>query len=118
MDVLQTKKRGGVVRLACKPHELVVAGSNPAPAFNITKLNKFNPVVKNVRRNIILAVYWCKNQRNNVEKTFCFLKPFLKISPNLPRLAPLMIKFIYHRLAAFIVRARRCTLLHGVDIFS
>ena len=51
MDVLQTKKRGGVVRLACKPHELVVAGSNPAPA------------------STFLAVYWCKNQRNNVEKT-------------------------------------------------
>lgn len=32
MIVLQTKKRGGVVWLACKPHELVVVGSNPAPA--------------------------------------------------------------------------------------
>ena len=108
-------KRGGVVRLACKAHvaglsmgsqgahslrDLVVVGSNPTPA------------------SIILAVYWHKNRRVNVEKTSCFLKPFLKISSNLPRLAPPVIKSIYHRLAAFIVHARRCILLHGVDILS
>ena len=98
MDVLHTKKRGGVVRLACKPHELVVAGSNPTPA------------------SIILAVYRHKNHINNVEKMSCFLKPFLKISPNLPPLAPLIMESVYHRLAAFIVRARRCTLSQGVDI--
>ena len=60
MDVLQTKKRGGVVRLACKPHELVVVGSNPTPA------------------SIILAVYWCKNQRNNVGKIGLNCAPFPK----------------------------------------
>ena len=61
MDVLQTKKRGGVVRLACKPHELVVVGSNPTPA------------------STFLAVYWCKNQRNNVEKTGLNRASFLEI---------------------------------------
>ena len=60
MDVLQTKKRGGVVRLACKPHELVVVGSNPTPA------------------STFLAVYWCKNQRNNVGKTSLNCAPFPK----------------------------------------
>lgn len=143
MNVLRTKKRGSTVWLVCKAHEaaglrrpfirvvsikpvranrvralftalrnLVVAGSNPASASTLLRRAYMT------RRNVILAVYWRKNQRNNVEKTSCFLKPFLKINPNLPRLAPLRIRPIYHRLAAFIVRARECTLLHGVDILS
>ena len=57
---------------------LVVPGSNPGPASNITRLNKFNSVVKNALRNVILAVYWCKNQINNVEKTGLNWASFLK----------------------------------------
>ena len=100
MDVLHTMKRGGVVRLACKPHELVVAGSNPAPA------------------SIILAVCLHKNQGVNVEKISAISKSFLKRSSILPRFTPLIIAIIFHRLVAFVVRARECTLLHGVDILS
>ena len=65
-----------------------------------------------------MVVSQYENQRNNVEKISHFLKPFLKISPNLPRLAPLMIESIYHRLVAFIVPRLECTLSHGVDILS
>ena len=51
-------KRGGVVRLACKPHELVVAGSNPAPAsistYRYIPTWVPNSVPKDTRGNIIL----------------------------------------------------------------
>ena len=40
-----TKKRGSAVRIECKPHELVVAGSNLAPASN--------------DRGIILLIHFC-----------------------------------------------------------
>ena len=79
MDVLQTKKRGGVVRLACKPHELVVAGSNPAPASNYSIPKWIPTTIPKLLRNIIVAVYRCKNQRNNVEKTGLNRASFLKI---------------------------------------
>lgn len=65
-----------------------------------------------------MAVGRHKNKRINVEKISHFLKPFLKISPNLPRLAPLMIESIYHRSAAFIVPRLECTLSHRVAILS
>jgi len=63
-----------------------------------------------------MAAYGHKNQRNNVEKISHFLKPSLKLSPILPRSAPIMIESIYYRLATFIVPRLECSRLHGVDI--
>ena len=65
-------KRGGAARVACKPHELEVAGSNPAPA------SIHGGHTKDVRRNIILAVHEHKNPRNNIEKTSLNWAPFPK----------------------------------------
>lgn len=92
-------KPGDVVKLACKPRELVVAGSNPTPA------------------SIILAVYRYQNRRDNVEKISAISKSFQKNGSNLPLNLHLLIETISHRLTASIVPILEWTLLHGVDIF-
>ena len=53
MDVLHSKKRGGVVRLACKPHELVVVGSNPTPASMCIPKSIPNSIPRDARGNVI-----------------------------------------------------------------
>ena len=53
MDVLPTKKRGGVVWLACKPHELVVVGSNPTPASMCIPKSVPNSIPRDARGNVI-----------------------------------------------------------------
>ena len=53
MDVFQTKKRGGVVRLAYKPHELVVVGSNPTSASMCIPKSIPNSIPTDACSNII-----------------------------------------------------------------
>ena len=71
-------KRGSIVRLVCKAHDLVVVGSNPTPASIYDAHTRDVLRARDGRRNIVLAVYWHKNQRNNVEKNSSNRASFLK----------------------------------------
>lgn len=101
-------KRGSSVRLRRKPHELVVAGSNPALASTYEE-----PL-----RNIILAVHRHKNQDLNVERTAVISGSFLKRASNLGVHASSQLKTIYHRLTAVILCMFECCVWRGVDVYS